>query len=74
MGSFEEPAGIQFQQPAHHDDEVEPLNGLVGRDLEVPEELLAEFRVETSEDIVLRSSGGSEFHKSTFSGDQDLGS
>ena len=60
MGSFEEPAGIQFQQPAHYDDEVEPLDGLVGRDLEVPE-LPAEFRVETSEDIVLRSSGGSEF-------------
>ena len=61
MGSFEEPAGIQFQPPAHYDDEVEPLDGLVGRDLEVPEELPAEFRVETSEDIVLRSSGGSEF-------------
>ncbi len=61
LGSFEEPAGIQFQPPAHYDDEVEPLDGLVGRDLEVPEELPAEFRVETSEDIVLRSSGGSEF-------------
>ena len=61
MGSFEEPAGIQFEPPAHYDDEVEPLDGLVGRDLEVPEELPAEFRVETSEDIVLRSSGGSEF-------------
>ena len=61
MGSFEEPAGIQFQPPAHYDDEVEPLDGLVGRDLEVPEELPAEFRVETSEDIVLQSSGGSEF-------------
>jgi hypothetical protein len=61
LGSFEEPSGIQFQPPAHYDDEVEPLDGLVGRDLEVPEELPAEFRVETSEDIVLESSGGSEF-------------
>ena len=61
LDSFEEPPGIQFQPPAHYDDEVEPLDGLVGRDLEVPEELPAEFRVETSEDIVLRSSGGSEF-------------
>jgi hypothetical protein len=61
MGSFEEPPGIQFQQPAHYDDEVEPLDGLVGRDLDVPEEVPDEFRVETSEDIVLRSSGGSEF-------------
>ena len=61
LDSFEEPPGIQFQPPARYDDEVEPLDGLVGRDLEVPEELPAEFRVETSEDIVLRSSGGSEF-------------
>ena len=57
LDSFEEPAGIQFQPPAHYDDEVEPLDGLVGRDLEVPEELPAEFRVETSEDIVLESCG-----------------
>jgi hypothetical protein len=60
MGDLdEEPAGIQFQEPSSFDDEVEPLEGLVGRD--VPDELPSEFRVETSEDIVLESSGGGEF-------------
>jgi hypothetical protein len=61
IDSFEEAPGIQFEQPAHYDDEVEPLDGIVGRDLDVPEEVPSEFRVETSEDIILQSSGGSEF-------------
>lgn len=62
MGPFEDPAGIQFQEePARYEDEVEPLDGLVGRDLDAPEEVPSEFRFETSEDIVLRSMGGSEF-------------
>jgi tetratricopeptide (TPR) repeat protein len=55
--SFEEAAGLELQEPARYDDEVQPLDGLVGRELDEPDE----FRVETSEDIVLRSSGGSEF-------------
>ena len=58
---FEEPSGIQFHEPPSYDEEVQPLDGLVGRDVDVPEEIPSEFRVETSEDIVLRSSGGSEF-------------
>jgi tetratricopeptide (TPR) repeat protein len=58
---LEEPAGIQFQEPTHYDEEVEPLDGLVGRELDVPDEVAEEFRVETSEDIVLESSGGGEF-------------
>jgi hypothetical protein len=58
---FEEPSGIQFHEPPSYDEEVLPLDGLVGRDVEGPEEIPDEFRVETSEDIVLRSSGGSEF-------------
>jgi hypothetical protein len=58
---LEEPSGIQFHEPPSYDEEVQPLDGLVGRDLEVPEEIAGEFRVETSEDIVLRSSGGGEF-------------
>ena len=60
-GLFEEPAGIQFQEPEPYDDEVEPLDGLVGREVDVPDEMPGEFDVETSEDIVLRSAGGSEF-------------
>jgi hypothetical protein len=59
--SYEEPAGIQFQEPASYDEEVEPLDGLVGRDLDVADEVPEEFRVETSEDIILQSSGGGEF-------------
>jgi hypothetical protein len=58
---LEEPAGIQFQEPTHYDGEVQPIEGLVGREVDEPGEVPSEFRVETSEDIVLESSGGSEF-------------
>jgi tetratricopeptide (TPR) repeat protein len=65
------PEGIELEEPVTLDERVEPLAGIVGlsdsqRDaldsnpldsLEVSEE----FRVETAEDIVLQSSGGSEF-------------
>jgi hypothetical protein len=60
-GLYEESAGIEFQEPEHYDDEVEPLDGLVGREVDEPDEMPGDFNVETSEDIVLRSSGGSEF-------------
>ncbi len=40
---------------------MEPIDGLVGREVDTPDELGDEFRVETSEDIVLNSAGGSEF-------------
>ncbi len=65
------PEGIELEQPVTLEEPVEPLAGIVGlsdsqRDgldadtldsLEISEE----FRVETAEDIVLQSSGGSEF-------------
>jgi tetratricopeptide (TPR) repeat protein len=65
------PEGIELEQPVTLEEPVEPLAGIVGlsdsqRDaidvdaldsLEVAEE----FQVETAEDIVLQSSGGSEF-------------
>jgi len=60
-GLYGEPTGIQSQEPEPYDDEIEPLDGLVGREVDVPDEMPGEFKVETSEDIVLRSSGGSEF-------------
>jgi hypothetical protein len=41
-------------------DDVEPIDGLVGREVETAERA-EEFRVETSEDIILQSAGGSEF-------------
>jgi hypothetical protein len=68
-GLFEEPSGIQFQEPTSYDqeptsydEEVQPIEGLVGREVDEPDEIPSEFRVETSDDIVLESSGGSEFH------------
>jgi len=65
------PEGIELESPVTLEEPVQPLAGIVGlsdaqRDvldagtldsLEVSEE----FRVETAEDIVLQSSGGSEF-------------
>jgi len=50
------PEGLVMDQPMsaeEAEEPIEPLAGLVGRD--------EEFRVETSEDIVLESSGGGEF-------------
>jgi hypothetical protein len=55
--SYEESAGILFEEPTRYDPEVEPLEGLVGRDLDVPDATPGEFDFETAEDIVL----GSEF-------------
>jgi tetratricopeptide (TPR) repeat protein len=65
------PEGIQLEEPVSLGEPVEPLAGIVGlsdsqRDaLDAPAldslEVSEEFRVETAEDIVLQSSGGSEF-------------
>jgi tetratricopeptide (TPR) repeat protein len=54
-------AGTEELDPRHPFIEpVEPLPGLVGRDQE-DLEIGEEFKVETSEDIVLQSAGGGEF-------------
>jgi len=58
---IEQPAGFQLDEPAHHEDPIEPLDGLVGREVEALDEVEDEFRVETSEAIFLQSAGGSEF-------------
>ncbi len=55
------PEGLQVEEPPSIEEEVEPLSGLVGRDLDADTQLGEEFSVETSEDIVLRSEGGGEF-------------
>jgi tetratricopeptide (TPR) repeat protein len=53
--------GTEELDPLHpFIDPVEPLAGLVGRDQE-DLEIGEEFKVETSEDIILQSSGGGEF-------------
>ena len=63
----EEPAGMQLEEPVRlgesvpFEDSVEPIEGLVGREADSPDESLDEFRLETAEDIVLQSAGGGEF-------------
>jgi len=56
------PDGIEVEQPVMLDEPVQPLSGLVGRDdqpdLHEPDD---GFQVETAEDIVLESTGYSEF-------------
>jgi hypothetical protein len=59
-GLDDEPVGLRPEAPILMDDAVEPIDGLVGREVEIPEDA-DEFRVETSEDIILESAGGSEF-------------
>jgi tetratricopeptide repeat protein len=65
-------AGIELEEPARFEESVEPLDGLVGREVDTPDEAVADltgevgefrsdFRLETSEDIILQSAGGSEF-------------
>ena len=59
------PEGIELEQPVTLEEPVEPLSGLVGRDnresgAKAPE-VSDGWQVETEEDIVLRSAGGSEF-------------
>jgi hypothetical protein len=58
---FDEPAGLELDEPVPYEEAVEPIDGLVGREVDEPDDLPGEFRVETSEDIILRSSGGNEF-------------
>ena len=65
----EEP--VRFEQAIEQS--IEPLDGLVGREVDTPDEVTPEvresgyggfgddFAVETAEDIVLESAGGSEF-------------
>jgi hypothetical protein len=71
----DEPGGLRSEEPILEEslleepileeslrmgDTVEPIDGLVGREVEIAEQA-DEFRVETSEDIILQSAGGSEF-------------
>ena len=55
------PPGLLIEEPEALEAPVEPLEGIVGRDVDSAEIPLDEFRVEQSEDIILRSSGGNEF-------------
>lgn len=57
---LEEP--VRLGESVPFEDSVEPIDGLVGREVDSPDESLDEFRLETAEDIVLQSAGGGEFH------------
>jgi len=48
-------------EPVELEEPVEPIHGLTGREMDVPDASIGNFRVEMSEDIVLESAGGSEF-------------
>jgi tetratricopeptide (TPR) repeat protein len=56
-----EPEAARPEDLVPVEDSVEPIEGLVGREVDIREESLDDFRVETAEDIVLESAGGSEF-------------
>ena len=56
---FDRPAG--YEEPELYDAAIEPIDGLVGREVDTADDGADEFKVETSEDIVLNSSGGGEF-------------
>ena len=55
------PPGLEIEEPEALDAPVEPLSGLIGRDVDQPDPARGDFSVELSEDIILRSSGGHEF-------------
>jgi hypothetical protein len=63
------PEGLELEQPVTMDEDVTPLEGLVGRDQTAEpgaDDLVTvtepdAFRVELSEEIVLQSAGGGEF-------------
>ncbi|MGI9041597.1 MAG: tetratricopeptide repeat protein [Gemmatimonadales bacterium] len=58
------PAGLEIEEPVRLDELgelVEPVEGLTGRERETVPADADDFQIETSEDIILRSSGGSEF-------------
>jgi hypothetical protein len=54
-------ASIDLQDSIQLEASVEPIDGLIGREVDAPDESLGDFRVETAEDIVLQSAGENEF-------------
>jgi tetratricopeptide (TPR) repeat protein len=61
LDDIERPLGLQPPESLIGDETVEPLAGMVGQETDDAEEAPGDFRVETSEEIVLQSSGGGEF-------------
>ncbi|HKU63312.1 MAG TPA: tetratricopeptide repeat protein [Gemmatimonadales bacterium] len=61
LEEIERPAGLVSAESLLDEEPVEPLMGMVGQETDEPGPIADEFRVETSEEIVLQSSGGAEF-------------
>ncbi len=61
LEDIERPMGLERPESLLGDETIEPMAGMVGQETDEPEPVPDEFRVETSEEIVLRSSGGGEF-------------
>ena len=61
LEDIERPMGLERPESLLGEETVEPMAGMVGQETDDAEPLPEEFRVETSEEIVLRSSGGGEF-------------
>jgi tetratricopeptide (TPR) repeat protein len=55
------PAGLELDEPVRDEEPIAPMPDLVGREIDLPEPATDDFRVETSEEIILESAGGSEF-------------
>ncbi|HVL18805.1 MAG TPA: tetratricopeptide repeat protein [Gemmatimonadales bacterium] len=61
LEDIERPMGLERPESLLGEETVEPMAGMVGQETDDGEPLPEDFRVETSEEIVLRSSGGGEF-------------
>ena len=61
LEDIERPHGLERPESLLGDETIEPMAGMVGQDIDEPEPVSEDFRVETSEEIVLQSSGGGEF-------------
>jgi tetratricopeptide (TPR) repeat protein len=61
LEDIERPMGLERPESLLGGETVEPMAGMVGQETDDAEPLPEDFRVETSEEIVLRSSGGGEF-------------
>jgi tetratricopeptide (TPR) repeat protein len=55
------PSGLERDETVLDTESIEPISDLVGQEVDFAQPPSGDFRVETSEDIVLESSGGNEF-------------
>jgi tetratricopeptide (TPR) repeat protein len=61
LDDIERPLGLEPPEALLGDEMVEPVAGMVGQETDDADDGSGDFRVETSEEIILQSSGGGEF-------------